>query len=275
VTLSATAKRKAMAELERVVIATTGDPRIVECRQVHQSLSLEFVSLWNSIFLLQRNQSNIFDLQVAAMSTKARKTIDKIDTGSFRPRKYTSRRGTHRIFSALPQPSFTTRYMPLDSVVLKQLMGLMVKNRTHPNYADFVAAAAAAARRTTPLAVMYRDFEANRAAWWSRIFDFSMLDGIQVPGAPLPGRTTQRNFAFYMSTDGVGCSFTFRRAARPPRTEFTPENVPVDRRYTDFVAIDPGVTDLWSGVRMSLTFADHNGDDEEEEEEGPDDEGRR
>jgi hypothetical protein len=45
VTLSATAKRKAMAELERVVIATTGDPGIAECRQVHQSLSLEFVSL--------------------------------------------------------------------------------------------------------------------------------------------------------------------------------------------------------------------------------------
>jgi hypothetical protein len=45
VTLSATAKRRAMSELDRVVIATTGDPRIAECRQVHQSLSLEFVSL--------------------------------------------------------------------------------------------------------------------------------------------------------------------------------------------------------------------------------------
>jgi hypothetical protein len=208
------------------------------------------------------------------MTVKARKAIVKIDGHSFSPRKFTSRRGTHKLFAALPQPAFTTRYMPVDSTVLKQLLGLLVKNRTHPDYAAFVAAATAAARRTTPLAVMYRDFEANRAAWWSRIFDFTKLDGIQVPDVPLPGRTTDREFAYYMSTDGVGCSFTFRRAARPPRTEFTPENVPVDRRYTDFVAIDPGVTDLWSGVRMSLTFADGNADDEEEEA-GPDYEGRR
>jgi hypothetical protein len=45
--------------------------------------------------------------------------------------------------------------------------------------------------------------------------------------------------------------------------DFTPESVPVDRRYTQFIAIDPGVTDLWSGVRMSLSFSE----DEDEEEE--------
>jgi hypothetical protein len=130
------------------------------------------------------------------MTAKARKPIAKIDGNTFRPRRFTSRRGTHKLFSALPQPAYTTRYTPLDSVVLKNLLGLLVRGQTHPNYVAL--AAAAAAQRTTPLQGMYSDFDTNRAVWWSRLFDFSKLHGIQIPGAPLPERITERKFSFYM-----------------------------------------------------------------------------
>ncbi|KAK9388089.1 hypothetical protein V1515DRAFT_579533 [Lipomyces mesembrius] len=103
-----------------------------------------------------------------------------------------------------------------------------------------------------------KEFDNNRSEWWCRLFRLHRIQGIQVPGiilpAGLPSRQTERQFDFYMSTDGVGASFICRRPRRTPGPAVNPATVPFSIGSSTFVSIDPGVTDLAVGIRAELTW---------------------
>ena len=148
------------------------------------------------------------------LSSKACRTISKIRSGTFRPRKAQSRRGTHRLFAVLPQSHFATRYLPIDTGGLLALLSISWRERGYSRKERTEAAKA---------------FKANRAEGWSRIFRLERLKGIRVPGMPVEEgkrqRGTPRRFGFFMATDGVGCSFICRRPHRAAQPPPTPETV--------------------------------------------------
>ncbi|KAK9387001.1 hypothetical protein V1515DRAFT_580383 [Lipomyces mesembrius] len=102
------------------------------------------------------------------------------------------------------------------------------------------------------------EFDSNRSEWWCRLFRLHRIQGIQVPGillpAGLPSRQTERQFDFYMSTDGVGASFICRRPRRTPGPAVNLATVPFSIGSSTFVSIDPGLTDLVVGVLAKLTW---------------------
>jgi hypothetical protein len=52
------------------------------------------------------------------LAEKVRKTIDKIESHTFRPKGLVNQpRGLHRLFHILPQHSFVTQYFPIDTQV--------------------------------------------------------------------------------------------------------------------------------------------------------------
>jgi hypothetical protein len=220
ISLSHTAKKKAMAELLRTIIASD-DENGAECRPCHSSLQATFI---------------------AAMTAKARITIAEIKGDAFRPAVYSALRGVHRLFTAVPQYGYSTRYLPMDTRVLYQLLS-MTWRRTHAG------------------TVARQEFQHFKAEWWYRIFDLHRLQGIQVPGIPVPpgapNRTTDRTFNFFLSTDGVGCSVVCSRpkTALPPT--YTPQSVPFTFGTTRFKSIDPGLTDIWVGVEPTLEEVDN------------------
>jgi hypothetical protein len=134
VTLSQTAQRKATAELLRCII-TSEDADLAECRPCHASLSADFI---------------------ASMSAKARTTIIKINADAFRPAVYSGLRGVHRLFTAVPQYGYSTRYLPMDTRVLYELLS-MTWRRTHT--------------RT----VARQDFQDSKAQWWNFFLSFPVF----------------------------------------------------------------------------------------------------
>ncbi|KAK9369805.1 hypothetical protein V1509DRAFT_645536 [Lipomyces kononenkoae] len=189
------------------------------------------------------------------LEQKGQRTIDKISSGSFRPKKFLSNsRGTNRAFSALPQFSFGTRYMAVDNRVLKELLVTLWRCGYHP----FPDGLPATAGPGIPMMAARQEFDDHQAEWWCRLFRLHRIRGIQVPGIPLPAglpsRQTPRQFDFYMSTDGVGASFICRRPRRARPTSVTPMTVPYRVGSSTFVSIDPGLTDLAVGVRAELTW---------------------
>ncbi|KAK9491579.1 hypothetical protein V1508DRAFT_203853 [Lipomyces doorenjongii] len=181
------------------------------------------------------------------LEQKAQRTIEKIRSGSFCPKQFLSSSGTNRAFSILPQFSFATRYLPVDNRVLRELLSTLWRRGYHP----FPHQLPESARQ---------GFDNNHAEWWCRLFRLHRIQGIQVPGIPLPAglpsRETQRRFDFYMSTDGVGSSFICRRPKRirTPQTAVNPATVPFQNGSSSFISIDPGLTDLVVGVRAELTW---------------------
>ena len=178
------------------------------------------------------------------LSSKASQTIDEIRRGVFRPRKTQSRRGTHRLFAALPQFTFKTRYLPIDTQVLANLLSISLRKKGHSRQQRGEARATFTTEK--------------RAEGWSHVFRLERLQGIKVPGMPVQEgkrqQVTPREFGFYMETDGVGCSFVCRRPlhAAPPQPPYTPETVPCNPKVI-FKAIDPGVTDIVVGITPVLS----------------------
>ena len=73
----------------------------------------------------------------------------------------------------------------------------------------------------------------------------------------MPGRTTKKEFSFYMTTDGVGASFVCKKPKGDQAgEELTPENVPFVKGQTVFRAIDPGLTDLVTGITPDLLWSE-------------------
>ncbi|KAK9328755.1 hypothetical protein V1520DRAFT_356600 [Lipomyces starkeyi] len=171
------------------------------------------------------------------LEQKAQKTIEKMRSGSFCPKQFLRTSGANRAFSALPQFSFGTRYMAVDNRVLKELLATLWRRGYHP-FPDGLPASA------RPVVVSPFSSASNTRGPGS---------GIPLP-AGLPSRQTQRQFDFYMSTDGVGASFTCRRPRRTPGAAVTPTTVPFRLGSSTFVSIDPGLTDLAVGVRAELTW---------------------
>ncbi|KAK9427543.1 hypothetical protein V1505DRAFT_358684, partial [Lipomyces doorenjongii] len=189
------------------------------------------------------------------LEQKAQRTIEKIRSGSFCPKQFLSSSGTNRAFSILPQFSFATRYLPVDNRVLRELLSTLWRRGYHP----FPHQLPESARQGVPMTAARQELDNNHAEWWCRLFRLHRIQGIQVPGIPLPAglpsRETHRRFDFYMSTDGVGSSFICRRPKRirTPQTAVNPTTVPFQIGSSSFISIDPGLTDLVVGVRAELT----------------------
>jgi hypothetical protein len=185
------------------------------------------------------------------LTLKARKVVEKIRQGTFRPTKFLTLRGPHRLFSAVPQTQYATRYMPIDTRVLKELVSITwgPNAAQHPD-ADMLRQVA----EETGVAYSRQcllEFDLNRSHWWSRFFDFDRLHGIRVPDIPSI-RTTPRFFDFFITTDGVGCSIICRRPKREVPEPLTPQTVDIKLGETFFKSIDPGLTDIWVGVEPVL-----------------------
>jgi hypothetical protein len=185
------------------------------------------------------------------LTLKARKVADKIRQGTFRPKKFLNRRGPHRLFSVAPQTQYSTRYMPIDTRVLREL----VSTTWGENYARHPAAAmlrqVAAETGVAYSRQCVLEFDLNRSHWWSRFFDFDRLHGIRVPDLP-SNRTSQRFFHYFITTDGVGCSVICRRPTQEPQQPPTPQTVDMHIGSTVFKSIDPGMTDIWVGTEPVL-----------------------
>ncbi|KAK9366104.1 hypothetical protein V1509DRAFT_611902 [Lipomyces kononenkoae] len=200
-----------------------------------------------------KSLSKLSPTMIANIEHKAQKTIGEIRSGSFRPKQYLSTSGASRAFSALPQFSFATRYMSVDNRVLRELLATLWRRGHHP----FPNGLPASARPGIPMVAARQEFDGHQAEWWCRLFRLDRIQGIQVPGISLAGlhsRQTQRQFDFYMSTDGVGASFICRRPRHTPRTAVNPMSVPFTVGSSTFVSIDPGLTDLAVDVRAEFTW---------------------
>ncbi|KAJ8101956.1 hypothetical protein POJ06DRAFT_74384 [Lipomyces tetrasporus] len=157
------------------------------------------------------------------LEQKAQKSIDKIRSGSFCPKQFALTSGANRAFSALPQFSFGMRYMGVDNRVLRELLAILWRRGYHP-FADQLPESAWPG---IPRMAARQEFDEHQPEWWCRLFRLHRIQGIQVPGIPLPlSRQTQRQFDFYMSTDGVGASFTCLRPRRTPATAVNPTTAP-------------------------------------------------
>ncbi|KAK9315008.1 hypothetical protein V1524DRAFT_119321 [Lipomyces starkeyi] len=109
-TLSQTAKTKAMSWLlQRILTQQPGTPI-----RMHSKLSPSMVNL------------------MERLEQKAQRTIEKIRSGSFCPKKFLSKSGTNRAFSILPQFSLETRYLPVDNHVLRELLSTLWRRGYHP-----------------------------------------------------------------------------------------------------------------------------------------------
>ena len=61
------------------------------------------------------------------------------------------------------------------------------------------------------------DFVARREEFWSRVFDFTKLGGVDAPAVVRSDRAPKKKqFSFYMETDGVGCSCVCWKPKGPP-----------------------------------------------------------
>jgi hypothetical protein len=163
--------------------------------------------------------------------------------------KVQSRRGTRRLFAVLPQFGFATRYLPIDTEVLLDLLsiGRRRKGDSHQQMDEAEEA-----------------FKASKAEGWRRLFRLERLRGTKVPGMPVQKGKSWREFSFYMETDGVGCSFICCRPRAAAQDPYTPETVPYDPRKTTFKAIDPGMTNLVTGTTLEPSWdGDGDGDDRE------------
>src|SRR5204862_4836069 len=94
------------------------------------------------------------------------------------------------------------------------------------------------------------EFNACRLEWWCRLFNIYSLEGVRVQGIPPPPscgiRRTNRFFNYYMMADGIACSVVCTRPKSAAASSYTPETVPFSDNSV-FKAIDPGLTDIWSG----------------------------
>jgi hypothetical protein len=189
--------------------------------------------------------------QLAKLKAKSKETIAEIKSKSFRPKKYFQRRGPHRQFHIFPQHGFATRYFPMDTRVFYDLHRILWKDGKHPH---------PRAGELTFMKDRDADFSARKGFWWNSVFDFTKLKGVDVPGVEIPGRTEkQRHFSFYMSTDGVGCSFVFwkpkDRADKKKKKKLTPMDAPVTEE-TVVRVVDPGVTDIVRGITSNPSWID-------------------
>ena len=208
-------------------------------------------------------------MQADKLLTAAHQARCEISAGTFRPQQGVSaaRRGTRRLFAVLPHFGFTTRYMPVDTTVLKTLVGAMwPKRSTRPGWLRRLLATK------------------GPRVWWNRIFRLRRLRGTQVPDIPtvngakqkpkkqrpkkqqpkkrrpkkrrlvnprsMTPRRTQRQFGWFMMTDGVACSFKCERPKRAAAPVYTPVSVPMNKN-TIVMAIDPGTRDVITVVRQS------------------------
>jgi hypothetical protein len=96
-------------------------------------------------------------------------------------------------------------------------------------------------------------FLANRAHGWRRAFDFGPIKGVNPPGAEDDvglvktsndhrNKANDKMFAYFLSTDGVGASFHYKRPKRRP-VFWKPTDVPIGPK-TRVYGADPGVIDL-------------------------------
>ena len=178
---------------------------------------------------------------MAKLSAKACQTITEIKTGTFRPRKASAKRGTYRLFAALPQHHFTTRYMPIDTTILHRLLSLCWKQYKYP---DGVQGR-----------VSEKEFRKEETKWWNHVFDLKPLNGVKVPEMPAGEGEEQQDrrvFSFLMETDCFGCSFTCYRPKRAAAPPLTPESAPLNEGETELVAIDLGLRDIATGIRARL-----------------------
>ena len=185
--------------------------------------------------------------QLDKLEAESQETIDKIKRNAFRPEKYLQRRGPHRRFHILPQHGFATRYFPMDGQVFRDLHRILWEGGEHPH----------------PQAGEFKfkkdrdaDFFSRRGYWWNTVFDLKQLKGVHIPGVDIPGRSEQqKHFSFFMATDGVGCSFVCWKPKRQADGKaYTPMDVPITKGRRKFIAIDPGRTDLVTGVRYNLEW---------------------
>ena len=186
--------------------------------------------------------------QLDKLEAKGQETIGMIKAGTFRPEKYLQRRGPHRLFHILPQHGFTTRYFPMDRQVFLELHRILWKDPKHPH---------PQAGEFKYKKELYADFFAREGYWWDSVFDLRKLKGVHIPGVDIPGRSEQqKHFSFFMSTDGVGCSFV---CWKPKRQGGKKTNTAANVTPKKVSAVDPGVTNLVTGIRLNPGRDDDDG----------------
>jgi hypothetical protein len=243
--LSERARARAKVEL-RERILHGGDA----CEQRDKSWSDSFVSVVDGgEFWVVSNAVDCAHTQVKELLDTARQARDEIERREFFPRKgdLDSQRGTRRLFAALPQYGFATRYMPISTAVLRAIVGLAWGNN----------------KTNRPKGLQGLTTDSEDWEWWSHVIRPDRLQGVQVPGTPDEAvanrRSTKRQFAFFMSTDGVGCSLLCcrpkRASASAPLTadkiQFGPNTV--------IRGLDPGV----NNVAAVVTAIPDSGTDED------------
>jgi len=153
----------------------------------------------------------------------------------------------------LPQVSFKTHYIAINTVALRGILNIAWPEDKRTRKKE---------NKKRPAVFQLSATEENESKLWHSIFRLELLHGVQVPdtsaaasanagGAAADG--PKRRFGFFMSTDGVGCSFKCDR----PKQEVAPANTPGSvfmSGDTVFKAIDPGKSGL-KGVEKSLNVS--------------------
>ena len=172
------------------------------------------------------------------LTAKALQAIEEIKDGIFQPRKASAKRGTYKLFAALPQHRYTTHYMPIDTAILHRLLSLCWEQDKYP--ADVQGPGT------------LKEFREKETEWWKRVFRLELLKGVKVPAGEGEGQPDGQEFGFLMETDGVACSFICRRPRRAAAPRYTPQSVPFKEGVTAFKTIDPGMRAPVTGVASNL-----------------------
>ncbi|KAK9483506.1 hypothetical protein V1527DRAFT_472845, partial [Lipomyces starkeyi] len=181
-TLSQTVKTKSMSWLMQRILTQQPGP----LTRMHFKLSpsgksgRQALSQVCSLFLILP--------QMERLEQKAQRTIEKIRIGPFCPKKFLSKSGTNRAFSILPQFSFPTRYLPVDNRVLRELLSTLWRRVYHP----FPHQLPESARQGVFMAAARQEFDSHHAEWWWRLFRLHRIQGIHIPGIPLPASLPSR-----------------------------------------------------------------------------------
>jgi hypothetical protein len=151
----------------------------------------------------------------------------------------------------LPQLSFKTRYIAINTAALRGLLNLAWPEDKRKKKEN----------QKRPAVFQLSAEDEDESKLWHSVFRLKLLHGVQVPdtsaaasaSAAADGGGPKRRFGFFMSTDGLGCSFKCERPKHEAATANTPGSVFMGKN-TKFRAIDPGKSGLM-GVDKTLNVS--------------------
>ncbi|KAJ3191906.1 hypothetical protein HK101_007299 [Irineochytrium annulatum] len=173
------------------------------------------------------------------------------------PKKLFEARGLGRGHALLPLHGFRAQYLQVDTTNLIEMLSdlLYKENLPWPNFGDVVDVdlqAPAAQEEVRPRNAHQFETRVNRKNLWPFLFRPDKIIGLQpwrVDG--VPGRDTKRVFRQSIMTNGVGVSLICERPRGQKQPGLTAAGATF-RESTQFVAIDPGLRSVMTGVRFPI-----------------------